>query len=183
MTGAVKVGWGTLEKRFIAKADKRPRAETWGRYHGGTRPSSDDSFHSPTVIPPSALDILSIMKHNHCQRTCSRTSPRRSTTMVTLHDTRFVECRWWNDGWAGKTVVTRRSSASMIPALGDSHASTTSLPDTRTAREATPRFPSTPTAWFRNVTLSRLTSTKRRKLVIVSLLIPVNRQAHVSKAR
>ena len=25
----------------------------------------------------------------------------------------FVECRWWNDGW---TVVTWRSSASMIPA-------------------------------------------------------------------
>ena len=25
-----------------------------GRYHGGRRPSSDDSFHSPTVIPPSA---------------------------------------------------------------------------------------------------------------------------------
>ena len=28
----------------------------WGRYHGGRRPSSDDSFHSPTVIPPSALN-------------------------------------------------------------------------------------------------------------------------------
>ena len=27
-----------------------------GRYHGGRRPSSDDSFHSPTVVPPSALD-------------------------------------------------------------------------------------------------------------------------------
>ena len=36
--------------------------------------------------------------------------------MVTLHDTRFVECRWWNDGWSVKTVDTRRSSASMIPA-------------------------------------------------------------------
>ena len=23
----------------------------------------------------------------------------RSPTMVTLRDTRFVECRWWNDGW------------------------------------------------------------------------------------
>ena len=22
-----------------------------------------------------------------------------SPTMVTLHDTRFVQCRWWNDGW------------------------------------------------------------------------------------
>ena len=42
----------------------------------------------------------------------------RSPTMVTLHDTQFVECRWWNDGWTMKTVVTRRSLASMIPAPG-----------------------------------------------------------------
>ena len=42
----------------------------------------------------------------------------RSPTMVVLLDTRFVECRWWNDGWTVKTVVTRRSSASMIPAPG-----------------------------------------------------------------
>ena len=28
----------------------------------------------------------------------------RSPTMVTLHDTRFVECRWWNGGWTVKTV-------------------------------------------------------------------------------
>ena len=33
---------------------------SWGR-----RPSSDDSFHSPTVIPPSALDKPSIMKRYH----------------------------------------------------------------------------------------------------------------------
>ena len=39
----------------------------------------------------------------------------RSPTMVTLHESRFVECRWWNDGWTVKTVVTSRSSASMIP--------------------------------------------------------------------
>ena len=92
-----------------------------GRYHGGRRPSSDDSFHSPTVIPPSALDKPSIMKRYRRWRTCSHTSPRRSPTMVTLHDTRFVECRWWNDGWTVKTVVTWRSSASMIPALGSSY--------------------------------------------------------------
>ena len=30
--------------------------------------------------------------------------------MVTLHDTRFVECRWWNDGRTVKTY--------MIPAPG-----------------------------------------------------------------
>ena len=27
----------------------------------------------------------------------------RSLTMVTLHDTWFVECQWWNDGWTVKT--------------------------------------------------------------------------------
>ena len=65
---------------------------TRGRYHGGRRPSSDDSLHSPTVIPPSALEKPSIMKRYHCRRTCSHTSPRRSPTMVTLYNTRFVEC-------------------------------------------------------------------------------------------
>ena len=79
---------------------------TWGRYHGGRRPSSDDSFHSPTVIPPSALDRPSILKRYYSRRTCSHTSPRRSPMMVTLHDTQLVECRWWNDGWTVKTVVT-----------------------------------------------------------------------------
>ena len=68
--------------------------EVRGRYHGGRRPSSDDSLHSPTVIPPSALHKPSVMKCYHRRRTCSHTSSRRSLTMVTLHDTRFVECRW-----------------------------------------------------------------------------------------
>ena len=75
-------------------------------YHGGGRPSSEDSLHSPTVIPLSALDKPSIMKRCHRRRTCSHTSPRRSPTMISLHDTGFVECRWWNDGWTVKTVVT-----------------------------------------------------------------------------
>ena len=75
----------------------------WGRYHRGRQPSSDDN---PTVIPPLAHDKPSIVKLYHRRRTCSHTSPRRSPTMVTLHDTRFVECRWWNDGWTVKTVVT-----------------------------------------------------------------------------
>ena len=79
---------------------------TWGRYHGGRRPSSDDSFHSPTVILPPALDKPNIMKRYHRRRTCSHTSPRRSPTMVTLRDSRFVECRWWNDGWTVKAAVT-----------------------------------------------------------------------------
>ena len=42
----------------------------------------------------------------------------RSLTMVTLHDTGFVECRLWNDGWTVKTVVTSRSTASILPAPG-----------------------------------------------------------------
>ena len=53
-----------------------------GRYHGGRRPSSEDSFHSPTVIPPSALDKPSNMKRYHRRPKCSHTSPRRSPTMV-----------------------------------------------------------------------------------------------------
>ena len=89
---------------------------TWGQYHEGRRPSSDDSFHNPAVIPPSALDKPSIMKPYHRRRTTRWGVTARSPTMVTLHDTRFVECRWWNDGWTVKTVVTWRSSASMIPA-------------------------------------------------------------------
>ena len=92
------------------------RRKTGGRYHGGRRPSSDDIFHSPTVIPPSALHKPSVMKYYHRRRTCSHTSPCRSPTMVTLHDTQFVEYRWWNDDWTVKTVVTWRSSASMITA-------------------------------------------------------------------
>ena len=46
-----------------------PKSLLLGRYHGGRRPSSDDSFHSPTVIPPSALDKPSIMKRYHRRRT------------------------------------------------------------------------------------------------------------------
>ena len=68
--------------------------ENKGRYHGGRRLSSDDSFHSPTVIPPSALDKLSTVKLYHRRRTTRRGVTTRSLTLVTLHDARFVECRW-----------------------------------------------------------------------------------------
>ena len=83
------------------------------------------SLHSPTVIPPSVLDEPSIMKRHRRRRTCSHISPRRSPTMVTLYDTRFVGCRWWNNGWTVKTVVTWRSSASVIPAPGSQRAPST----------------------------------------------------------
>ena len=55
--------------------------EAWGLYHGGRPPSRDDSFHSATAIPPSALDKPSIVKRCHRRRTCSHTSLRRSPTM------------------------------------------------------------------------------------------------------
>ena len=77
----------------------------WGQYHGGRRPSSDDSFHCPTVIPPSALDKPSIIKRCHHRQMYIHTSPHSSTTMLTLYDTQFVECQWWNDGWTVKTVI------------------------------------------------------------------------------
>ena len=43
---------------YLSGTSSRPggKALTRGRYHGGRRPSSDDSFHSPTSIPPSSLD-------------------------------------------------------------------------------------------------------------------------------
>ena len=92
--------------------------DTWGQYHGDQRPSCDDSYHSQTVIPPSTLNKPSIMKHYHRRRMTSWGVTAHSLTMVTLHDTQFVECRWWNDSWAVKTVVTWRSSVSMIWAPG-----------------------------------------------------------------
>ena len=61
---------------------------------GASIMESDDRFHSPTVTGRWALDTPCIMKRYHRRRTCSHTSHRRSSTMVTLHDTRFVECRW-----------------------------------------------------------------------------------------
>ena len=64
-----------------------------GQYHGGQRPSSDDSFHSPAIIPLFALDKPSIMKHYHHRRMCSHTSPCCSPTMITLHGTPFVQGR------------------------------------------------------------------------------------------
>ena len=56
------------------------------------------SLHSPNVIPPSALDKPSIMKRYHNRRTTRKGVTARTPRMLTLHDTRFVECRWWNDG-------------------------------------------------------------------------------------
>ena len=67
--------------------------ENLSRSHGGRRPSGEDSSHSSTVIPPSALDKPSIMKRYHRRRTTRCGVTARLPTIVTLHDTRFVECR------------------------------------------------------------------------------------------
>ena len=87
-------------------------------------------FSQSNRLSPSALDKPSIMKRHHRRWTCSHTSPRRSPTMVglMLHDIGFVKCRWWNDGWTVKTVVTWRSSASMLPATACSWTRLTALP-------------------------------------------------------
>ena len=92
------VGFG--RERYLSKHRPAVTAVTsyWGRYHGGRPPSSDDSFHSKTVIPPLVPDKPSIVKRYHRQRTTRRGVTARSPTILTLHDTRFVECRWWNDG-------------------------------------------------------------------------------------
>ena len=94
------------------------RALTRGRYHGGQRRSSDNSFHSPTIVPPLAHDKPSIMKHYHHQWTTRWGLTACSPMMVTLHDTWFVECGWWNDGRTVKTVMAWGLSASMILATG-----------------------------------------------------------------
>ena len=70
------------------------------------------SFHHRHSTNPS------IMKRYHRRRTTRWVVTARSPTMVALHEAQFVKCRWWNDGWTVKTVITWRSSASMIPAPG-----------------------------------------------------------------
>ena len=48
-------------------------------------------FTVQSFIPPSALDKPSIMKRYHRRRTTRWGVTARSPTMVTLHDTRFVD--------------------------------------------------------------------------------------------
>ena len=64
-TARLQTDLTVLDPRHCAATNLQMR----GRYHGGRRPSSDNSFHSPTVIPPSALDKPSIMKRCHRRRT------------------------------------------------------------------------------------------------------------------
>ena len=56
-----------------------------GRYHWGRRPSSDDSFHSPTVFPLSALNKPSIMKRYHRLRVvCLHDTGPRSLSLIVI---------------------------------------------------------------------------------------------------
>ena len=64
-----KLHWDIDMQIKLAISPRKTRPIDWSdvtgwdsRNHGGQRPSSDDSLHSPTVIPPSALDKPSIIK-------------------------------------------------------------------------------------------------------------------------
>ena len=59
----------SLSRGFSLCRGGRGADTVLGPYHGGRRPSIDDRLHSPTVIPPSALDKPSIMKRYHRRRT------------------------------------------------------------------------------------------------------------------
>ena len=68
------------------------RAETWGRYHRGRRPSSDDSLHESNSH--STIGTRQTEYHEALPSSANVQSPHTSS-MVALHDTRFVECRWY----------------------------------------------------------------------------------------
>ena len=100
---------------------------TWKKIHGWSR----DRTQGPVSRRPTTVkwwQFFQSIRHSttgtrqteyhEALPSCSHTSPLCSLTMVTHHDTRFVERRWWNDGWTVKTAVTWRSSASMIPSPG-----------------------------------------------------------------
>ena len=115
-TRSARQSWPTERQRLLESHSKGWLCcKIWGRYHGGRRPSSDDSFHSPTVISPSAPDKPSITKHYHRRRTTRWSVTAHLPTMVTLHNTRFVECRSWDDGWTVKlsSLDGRRHEAVM----------------------------------------------------------------------
>ena len=86
----------------------------------GTGIMEDDDRQVTTVftIRHSTIGTRQIESHEALPSSANVQSHLTSPTMATLHDTRFFEYRWWNDGWTVKTVVVWRSSASMVPAQG-----------------------------------------------------------------
>ena len=71
----------------------------------GIMEADDRQVTTVFTVQPSFHHLLST--HDR-RRTCSHTSPRRSPTIITLHDTGFVECRWWNDSWTVKLTLDGR---------------------------------------------------------------------------
>ena len=87
-------GWKKKKKKKKKEAEREDitemgREETRGRYHGGRRPSSDYSFHSPTSTIGTRQtqypEALPSSANSEVRCDCT-------FTMVTLHDTRFVKC-------------------------------------------------------------------------------------------
>ena len=83
----------------------------------GIMEADDCQVTTVFTVQPS-FDKPSIMKHYHRQRTTRWSVNANPLTILTLHVTPFVKGRWKNDVWTVKTVVTWRSSASMILAPG-----------------------------------------------------------------
>ena len=104
-------------KSLLWPCNTRRHCNTRDRYHGGRWPSGDDSFHSPSFHHQHSTNQVSwsVTIVDECAVTHHLVVRWRWLRFMILG---FVKCRWWNDGWTVKTVVTWWSSASMIPAPG-----------------------------------------------------------------
>ena len=102
---------GLVVKASASGAEDPELESRLRRDFSGSSQTSDLNIDTPVATLPGAcpaqlsvfhmerrsrntlvISTVIIMKSYHRRRTCSHTSPRRSPTMVTLHDTRFVEC-------------------------------------------------------------------------------------------
>ena len=78
---SVDCRWGSGQRLAAASRSAflvwglRARAAKWSLFKAAVE------IHSPTVIPPSALDKPCIMKRYHRRQTCSHTSPRSPTVV------------------------------------------------------------------------------------------------------
>ena len=100
LTSALTDFWEEEEQEEEEKEDlvSSPRGvgqdvfKTRGRYHTGRRPSSDDSFDSQTVIPPSALD-KSIEYHEALPSSANVQSHLTSSFADDGNASRYSVCR------------------------------------------------------------------------------------------
>ena len=65
---------------------------TRGRYHGGRRPSSDDSLHCPTVIPPWAFDKPFSLSNRHSTIGIRQTVFTAQPSFHHRHSTNHFHC-------------------------------------------------------------------------------------------